>query len=86
VLVQLYDYFHGIDFAEEGVSQRTPMPIVTGKNAAVFLKNITGGKLHENSLRRIDFSRYSKYLNPGLTKYPFDLESIFSQLQDSVSN
>jgi len=86
VLIQLYDFFHGIDFAEEGVSLRTPMPIVTRKNAAVFLKNITGDKLHENSIRRIDFTRYSKYLNPGLTKYPFDLESIFSQLQDPVTN
>ncbi|MCF6188113.1 MAG: ABC transporter substrate-binding protein [Desulfobulbaceae bacterium] len=86
VLIQLYDYFHGIDFAEEGVSQRTPMPIVTRKNVAVFLQNITDDKLQKNNLRKIDFTRYSKYLNPGLAKYPFSLESIFSQLQNSLNN
>ena len=86
VLVQLYDYFHGIDFAEEGVSQRTAMPIITRKNATVFLQDITNDKLQKNNLRRIDFTQYSKYLNPELTKYQFNLESIFSQLQDTSNN
>ncbi len=39
VLVQLYDYFNGIDFREEGTTMRTPMPVVTKKIYLSFRRN-----------------------------------------------
>ncbi len=81
VLVLIYDFLHGIDFAEEGTSSmRTPMPLITKKNVEVFLKNANDEKLSKENLRKIKFDRYSKKLNPKVKRYNFDIEDIFSQL------
>jgi len=80
VLIQLYDYFNGVDFREEGTTMHTPMPVVTRKNLSFFQKNLSADKLSPGNLQNIDFTQYSKALNPGLKKYQFSLESILSQL------
>jgi ABC-type sugar transport system substrate-binding protein len=80
VMVLLYDYLHGIDFAEENIRMRSPMGIVTKDNVDLYLKKLTEKKLSKENLRKIDFTQYSKKLNPGLKKYQFSLDSILNQL------
>ncbi len=79
-LVQMYDYLHGIDFANEAISRGTPMPIINKANVDFFISRITDKKFTKENLSKIDFTQYSKKLNPKLKKYSFDFESILSQL------
>ncbi|HEA64702.1 MAG TPA: hypothetical protein ENI02_00965 [Candidatus Aminicenantes bacterium] len=80
VMVLLYDYFHGIDFAGESLKMRTPMGIVTKDNVDLYLKNLTKEKLSKENLKKINFAQYSKKKNPGLKKYNFNLDSVLDQL------
>lgn len=68
-LVLLYDYHHGIDFAEtEGVEmQRSMFTLFTPELAARFLECFGA------SIPKVDFTRYSKFLNPDMTRYQFDI-------------
>ncbi len=79
-LVQMYDYLHGLDFASEAISRKTPMPIINKDNVDFFMSRVTDKKYTKENLSKIDFTQYSKKLNPELKKYPFDFESILSQL------
>lgn len=67
-LVLLYDYHHGIDFADtEGVElQRSMFTLFTPERAERFLGRFG------SSVPEIDFTRYSKFRNPGVTQYRFD--------------
>lgn len=80
VMVMLYDYLSGIDFSEESLEMKTPMGIVTKDNVDLYLEKITEEKLSKENLKRIDFTRYSKKMNPGLQKYEFNLDSVLEQL------
>jgi ABC-type sugar transport system substrate-binding protein len=81
LVVLLYDFLHGIDFADEGVRLRTPMGIITKSNVDLYLNKITYAKLSKENLKKIDFTHYSKKLNPTLKKYSFTFDSVISQLQ-----
>ena len=80
VMVLLYDYFHGIDFAQESLRMKTPMEIVTKENVDFYIGKLTKEKLSKTNLKRIDFTRFSKKFNLGLKKYNFSLEAVLSQL------
>ena len=80
VVVMLYDFLCGIDFAEQSTEMRTPMGIVTKNNVDLYLEKITNEKLSEKNLKKIDFTWYSKKMNPELTAYEFNLDSVLEQL------
>lgn len=75
-LVVLYDYHHGVDFAEsEGLDMEQFMfHLFTPETARVFLDRFS------NRVPDIDFRPYSKYLNPGLERYRFG----FGQLLEAA--
>ncbi|MDX1754585.1 MAG: ABC transporter substrate-binding protein [Marinobacter sp.] len=67
-LVLLYDYHHGIDFADsEGLELERPMfSLFTPELASRYLERFA------EPVPQIDFTRYSKHRNPGLRRYRFD--------------
>ncbi len=74
-LVVLYDYHHGKDFVDEGVQLRqTIFDVLTAKNVQEYL-SIFG----DEDWQKIDFTRFSKILNPTLTDYEFSVEAILRQ-------
>jgi ABC-type sugar transport system substrate-binding protein len=74
-LVLLYDYHHGRDFADEGPAlQRQIFGILNRNNIDVFLN-----KFGDRNWNKVDFSRFSKVLNPSLTKYDFSTEAVIEQ-------
>lgn len=79
-MILLYDYLHDIDFAKESTQIKTPMVIATKDNVDLYLKNITKEKLSKKNLSKIDFTQYSKKLNPGLMKYKLSFDSVIDQL------
>ncbi len=72
--ILLYDYFHGIDFQNEGFQMRSPMFPIYKNN----IDDITSlfYALKEN---RIDFTSFSKFHHPELTHYQFQLNKILQQ-------
>jgi len=71
-LVLLHDYHHGKDFAEEGTNLRMKIfDEINTSNVDEYLKKF--GK-HEWST--IDFTRFSKVLNPAISKYDFSLNAL----------
>jgi ABC-type sugar transport system substrate-binding protein len=73
-LILLYDYDKGIDFADElGVEFHSPMYAVTGKNIDQYQR-----MLQRIDWNDIDFTKFSKALNPGLKRY--DFPSLFNTL------
>ena len=72
-LVLLYDYHHGRDFAEEGTQLKYKIfGALDSGNIDQFMK-----KFGDQDWCKIDFKRFSKVLNPTVSKYPFSVESIF---------
>ncbi|BES72237.1 ABC transporter substrate-binding protein [Marinobacter nanhaiticus D15-8W] len=66
-LVLLYDYHHGRDFAEEGVELERPMfTLFDSSKARQYLERFGNG------VPNMDFSRFSKILNPSLKRYNFE--------------
>lgn len=74
--VMLYDYFHGVDFADESPVIVTPMVPLSAAN-----KEHINLLLNSPDWARVDFSRYSKALNPELKRYAFYPRSVFPQLR-----
>ena len=74
VIVMLYDYYHGIDFADQGVVRKLKLDILTKDNINNYLKYLEG-----KDPNRIDFRRFSKKLNPNLKQYNFGLKEILKQ-------
>lgn len=75
VLILMYDYLKGHDFKDESIDMRSEMYALTRKNVDIYLElfdSLDWGK--------IDFTKFSKFLNPELEKYPFHLKSISQQL------
>ena len=72
-LVMLYDYHHGIDFASD--PWRSTM-FAIDRDTLTRYHALFGNREWD----MIDFTRYSKAMNPGLTSYDFSLDSITGQL------
>ncbi|HEY4664040.1 MAG TPA: ABC transporter substrate-binding protein [Comamonas sp.] len=70
-MVMLYDYHRGIDFINEGLEQRRPMFALFDARSSVQFEKRFGAAGSE-----LDFRRYSKYLNPQLRSYDFDLAKL----------
>lgn len=71
-IVLLHDHFHGIDFITEYPSTiYTEMHLLSRDNIAQHYNFIT-----QQDWEKIDFSRYSKVLNPALKQYNFSFETL----------
>ncbi len=73
-MVLLYDYLHGMDFAEEALQTRSAMGILTKKNVDAYLQKFGSG--HWDA---VDFTKFSKKLNPALKQYNFGIDAILAQ-------
>lgn len=73
-MVLLHDYLYGFDFAEESATMRMRMFAFTRKNIHQYTDTL--GKSEWN---KIDFRRFSKRLNPRLTKYNFGFREVLEQ-------
>ncbi|RJP84572.1 MAG: hypothetical protein C4518_18835 [Desulfobacteraceae bacterium] len=71
-LILLYDYHHGRDFAEDGTLLKYKI------FGALHIENIDQfiNTFGDRDWRKIDFTRFSKILNPDIRKYQFSVESI----------
>ena len=77
IMVMLYDYHHGKDFAEsEGLNIQSRMNIIDQSNVEDYLKYFKDRKWE-----KIDFKKLSKVLNPKIKKYDFSLNTILKQLK-----
>lgn len=71
-LVLLHDYHKGRDFAEEGVKLKMKIfEIIDAQNVNVYLSQFEDENWH-----KIDFTRFSKILNPNVTKYDFSIKTL----------
>lgn len=73
-MVLLHDYLNGFDFAEESATMRMRMFAFTRENIRQYTDTL--GKAEWD---KIDFRRFSKQLNPGLTKYNFGFREVLEQ-------
>lgn len=70
-LVLLYDYEHGRDFADEGLTQTRPMFMLFDKTSAKqYLARYGQG------VPSLDFRPQSRVLNPQLKRYAFELAAM----------
>lgn len=76
VIVLIYDYLNGIDFAEESVMMKSPMTSLPNDKIDLFIDII-----ETNKREQIDFRAFSKKFNPNLKKYDFRLKNIFDQFK-----
>lgn len=66
-LILLYDYHKGVDFAGElGVKFHSPMYVVTSENIGRYQRLLEGMNWDD-----VDFTKFSKALNPKLKRYDF---------------
>ncbi len=71
-MVMLFDYHHGVDFADEGLEQKRPMFMLFDvSNSKRFEQRLGAG-----SMVSLDFRQFSKYLNPHLKRYDFDIHRL----------
>ncbi|HEX7026676.1 MAG TPA: ABC transporter substrate-binding protein [Gammaproteobacteria bacterium] len=71
-LVLLYDYHKGVDFADElGLKFHSPMHAITAENIDRYQRLLEGMNWNE-----VDFTKFSKALNPGLKRYDFSLPAV----------
>lgn len=76
VMVLLYDYVHGQDFADDGGAARySEMAGLTSANLDKYLH-----KFLNEDWDRVDFTQFSKVKNPALKSYDFSLHKILDQL------
>ncbi len=74
LLVMIHDYHFGKDFL--GEMEKTEMYTLTQENADLFMKYFS-----DSQWGKIDFTRFSRVLNPDLDHYNFSFEEILRQLQ-----
>ncbi|AZN37741.1 ABC transporter substrate-binding protein [Iodobacter ciconiae] len=72
-IVLLYDYAHGRDFGrQQGTQMQLPLlSLVSVSKAGLFAE-----RLSPEGVQKINFTRYSKVLNPKIKQYDFSLESL----------
>jgi ABC-type sugar transport system substrate-binding protein len=71
-LILLYDYHHGKDFVNEGTQLKYKIFRALHKqNINHFLS-----KFGDRNWGKIDFTKFSKALNPNISKYDFNLETL----------
>ncbi|PIQ23147.1 hypothetical protein COW36_19410 [bacterium (Candidatus Blackallbacteria) CG17_big_fil_post_rev_8_21_14_2_50_48_46] len=75
-MVLLHDFLHGIDFAEESTTMRLCFYVFTRENVHAYTSTL--GKAEWN---KVNFARFSKHLNPGLTKYDFGFGQVLEQFK-----
>lgn len=75
VAVLLYDYFHGQDFASEALSYQSRMSILDNSTIRLYLEHFK-----PENFDKIDFTQFSKVLNPKLKKYEFNFAPILRQV------
>lgn len=76
-LVKLFDYHHGIDFAEDGgATSKLELSLITPNNIGQY-----PALLGDRDWRRIDFHAYSKFKNPALTAYRFAVPNFLADLR-----
>ncbi|MEH6648912.1 MAG: ABC transporter substrate-binding protein [Motiliproteus sp.] len=73
--VMLYDYFHGVDFADQSLSFVTTMVPLS-----IDDKDLVNQLLDSQGWQQVDFRRFSKVFSPSIKRYPFTPEAVFSQL------
>jgi ABC-type sugar transport system substrate-binding protein len=72
-MVLLYDYHHGKDFASRGAQlQYTLFGALDQENVDQYLQQFGDG-----DWRKVDFTRFSRVLNPQGTDYTFGIESLY---------
>lgn len=77
VLILLYDYHKGIDFTGElGVKFYSPMHAITAGNVDQYQALL--GDVNWNS---IDFTKFSKALNPAVKRYDFSLSTLLGAIR-----
>jgi ABC-type sugar transport system substrate-binding protein len=79
VIVLIHDYANGVDFKSQGLSLKSKMGVISKSNVSQFDKSL-GDRTFEK-IDKIDFTQFSKMVNPKLKAYPFDLNTILKQLQ-----
>ncbi|HEX2572529.1 MAG TPA: ABC transporter substrate-binding protein [Polyangia bacterium] len=75
-LVMLRDYHDGIDFASEGLEQVFPMGAIERTNVDAYLEHFG-----DQCWDKIDFTRFSKSMNPKLKHYEFTLDKVLDQFR-----
>jgi len=71
-LVLIHDYFHGRDFYDElGGEITTKMSLLTRENIDKYYKFLI-----KQDWDKIDFSKFSKVLNPEIKKYNFSFDEL----------
>ena len=70
-MVMLYDHYRGVDFASEGLElHRDMFWLFNAQSSLQFEKRFAG------TTEKLDFRPFSKYLNPSLTHYQFEIERL----------
>lgn len=72
MLILLYDYHKGIDFAGElGLKFYSPMHAITAENIDRYRLLLEGVNWED-----VDFTKFSKVLNPSLKHYDFSSSAL----------
>jgi len=80
-LILVFDYLNGIDFKkEEGVLFTTKMSAQTREDLTQFNNIFTA--LSASSLNNLDFRHLSKFYNPRLKRYNFDLDTFLQNTKN----
>ncbi|WP_397601524.1 ABC transporter substrate-binding protein [Silvanigrella sp.] len=76
IAILLYDYFHGIQFTSDlGFKITSWTAPIDQENISKYINSI-GNKAN---WKKINFKKYSKFLNPQLKKYDFSEKALLSQ-------
>ncbi len=73
-MILLHDYHHSKDFKEEGTNLKMKIFDEINSSNVDAIK-----KFGDKNWDKIDFTKFSKILNPKIKKYDFSLKSIFKQ-------
>lgn len=72
--VVFYDYFQGVEAAQQAIDVRSPMIALTKENLGAYLQ------FQQADWEQIDFKAFSKAATPGVTAYDFRFDAVLKQL------
>ena len=75
-MVLLRDYAEGFDFAQKGYRISFPMSAIDKSNIKHFMQ-VFG----EQDWHKVDFNYFSRWKNPHLQQYPFELEHLIKAIE-----